>query len=148
MNITTLDGILEFHYDVDQTFLADNLVHVRQLPDLPLDVDFPATTGEPLPFPRIGLAFCELHPTLGNWSRLYHDPTLSVLFNPPLGPATPHQKHSRDLAIGLSIGLIALALIIIVVIVLLAWKVPKVRNFFRPYSARSNKSSVGSPNVQ
>lgn len=145
LNITTNDGVLEFLYEVDQSFLADDKILVRQLSDPVFEAPLPA--GPLVLQPILGLAFCEKNPVIGNWSRLYHDPTLSVLFNPdPTTPLTPHQKSNRDLAIGLSIGLIALALIIIATIVILVWKVPKVKTFFNPYSAR--KGAVGSSNLK
>lgn len=141
LNISTSDGVLEFLYEVDQSFLADDKILVRQLSDPVFDFPFPA--GNLVLTPILGLSFCESTPTVGNWSRLYHDPTLSVLFNPdPTTPLAPQQKSKRDLAIGLSIGLIALALVIIATIVILTIKVPKIKAFFNPYSARKGNGGV------
>lgn len=130
-------------YDVDQTFILDNVIYTRQLqdfvPDIPGEV-----AGTTIDFPIFSYSLCEYYPILGRFQRGYHDPTLTVLFTPPPEPTgkplTPQQKEkaakNNKLALGLGIGFAVLVVLLILIVIIVVLLSDKAKNFFRPYRAR------------
>jgi hypothetical protein len=146
-----------FSMSVELGIVLDGLPSIAAKPNqsLPFAPNFPdGTQGETfvLPLP-VGLcqAWYPGMPRLEKWKEIYFDPTLGVLFNQFSSgageqPASATSNSSRPWVLALAIALPIVFVVAIVVV--LAWTVPAVKTFFRPFVQRNHATSKGSALVQ
>ena len=77
---------------------------------------------------------------VGHFRHLWYDPTLSATFSGIIyDPATPgSKKNSKTVAIAVGVSLGSVALIVLIMIIVVV-TVPSVRNFFRPFERREKE---------
>lgn len=75
-----------------------------------------------------------------HFDRFWYDPSLEFLFSPN-GASSPNGvglSPDTKVAIGVTIPIISIAVIAVIIV---AWKVPAVNRFFRPFVARNDKQA-------
>jgi hypothetical protein len=140
-------GSREVLLEFEKAFIFDGIPYLQEDPT-PIGVRYNVTLpdGIPLvgPFPT-GIPFCASH-----WNTSIYDPTVGALFGSITSPETTTPQQAKDnraaKIAGAVIGSVLAA--IVITIVLLVIFVPSVRHFFRPYSARGNKSNSGHASLE
>ena len=110
------DGVMTFSNEVDTGFLLDGEAYVTTLDLGSMDTDLlPLNTEFALPF---SFVFCNERPPGFFPESIIWDPQLSVLFVPPINPASPASKPLLALYIVLPIVVVIIVSVIVVVVVL------------------------------
>jgi hypothetical protein len=86
------------------------------------------------------ISFCSPRSTIyQKWDHIGYDPSFVSLFTPDISPdSSPSStQQSRRWVVPVAVSVSVVVVLIVAAIILAAVFVPSVRNFFRPFSARS-----------
>lgn len=145
MQMDTTDGRIYFRYDVDQSFIVDDKILVRQIPDTVMGLDNIDPDNQVINTMLqhgFSLSFCEDRAPGFHYEHLFHDPTMTILYSPlvdsPIATPTAKAQAKRAwIAVVVVVGIVVLA--VIGFIVLLQVK-PELKSVFRPFRSRKVNS--------
>lgn len=137
MGLKSDDGQLEYRYEVDQTFVLDDLILVRQMEDIPINMSGVTMEDSFIGLMKqtgLSLSFCERKAPGYHYDRVYHDPSIIALFSP--SPSNSPTKNSSKGLSGPQIAGIVIAVIVVCAIaafIITLWAKPELKNIFRPF---------------
>jgi len=145
MQVDTTDGHIFFRYDMDQTFLLDDQILVRQIPDTHLNlmgIDPGNQVINDLFLHGYTLSFCEYISPGFHYDHLFHDPTMTMLYAPEIDTPTmtPKAKVQAKRAWIAAVVIVGIIVIAVVGFIILLQVKPELKSFFRPFRARNPKT--------
>jgi hypothetical protein len=150
LNATNPNSTLKFLEDLDRGFLLDGVPYMNAIQHDGQIVGLPA--GFPFAI-NFSFGFCQFYPPGFRVQRVYWDPQLTVLFDPPppeaeeppLSPDTPlsvPQFFKKKVQVGLAVGIAVGAVVLIGVFIVIYAFSPKLQAIFQPYKHADNSAAA------
>lgn len=143
LNLTSTDGSIYIAQTVEQGFIYDGDYMIRTLSDTQVTNAGPLSGPFENPF---SFAFCPYLPPSTQASSIVFDPTLSILYNPPIEntPAPEISQKTKAQNRGALVASIVAPIIVVLLVaslILAYFLSPTLRNLVRPFRKRNHAST-------